>query len=368
MAMLVNTISAQLTVPEAGRDITWLRKSLQTAIAVELATIPPYLYAMWSIKVKSEEVHRHIHTIVMQEMLHLGLACNLLSAVGGTPSVSAAAPAYPTKLPGGVRENFPVYLEGLAAAPNKPGDVVKKVFMEIEMPEHPVAFAPADGSAEAETFPTIGAFYQAIKKCVNALSPQFGGKQQTFRTLGLFKIKNLADANKAIDLIVDQGEGRPETGPGALEELPADRSPAKVAHYYRFKEIWTGHHLKYHSQERKWKFDGPVLKRPAVYPLQRLGASGVPSPSVELKAKLKECDDTYHSILSALDVAWKSGLEDDMDQAVNLMRNLEDGAAELIKYQVDKHLPKIYGPEFKPPPGPRTDTRVPADRGAAVSE
>ena len=76
----------------------------------------------------------------------------------------------------------------------------------------------------------------------------------------------------------------------------------------------------------------------------------------------------YHLVLSALDTAWKTGLEDDMDQAVNLMRNLEDGAAELIKYQVGKHLPKIYGPEFKPPPGPRTDTRVSAGRGAAVAD
>ncbi|TYB44172.1 hypothetical protein FXF69_24790 [Actinomadura chibensis] len=368
MAMLVETISAQLTVPEDDRDIAWLRESLQAAIAVELATIPPYLYGMWSIKDKSQEVYRHIHAIVMQEMLHMGLACNLLSAVGGHPEISAAALHYPAKLPGGVRENFPVYLEGLAAAPNKPGDVVKKVYMEIEMPEHPVAFAPTDGSGGRETFPTIGAFYQAVKKCINKLSPQFGGTQQAARAIGLFKISKLADANKAIDLIIDQGEGRPETGPGTLEELPADRSPAKVAHYYRFKEIWTGHHLKYNSAQGKWKFDGPVMKRPAVYPLAKMGASGVPSPSAELKKRLKECNDTYHLVLSDLETAWKTGREDDLDQAVDRMRNLEDGAAELIKYQVGRNLPKIYGPEFTPPPGPRTDTREKADRSAALTD
>ncbi|RKS76662.1 ferritin-like protein [Actinomadura pelletieri DSM 43383] len=348
MALLVEEIAAHLAIPENERDIKWLRDSLQSAIAVELATIPPYLYGMWSIKDKSAEVHGHIQAIVLQEMLHMGLVCNLLAAIGGRPEISgAAARAYPTKLPGGVREQLSVHLEGLAPAPNDPDDVVRRVFMEIEMPEHPVAFA-----AEAESFPTIGAFYEAVKTCLNGLrpAPKFGGTQLEDPLFGLFKINDMADANKAIDLIIEQGEGRPEVGEEvALAELPADQSPAKVAHYYRFKEIWTGHHLRYDAADKKWKFDGPEMKRPAVHRLERLPAGGAPVTDPDLRKKLDECNRTYHAVLSDLETAWKTGRAEDMDEAIEQMRNLGAEADDIVRYQVDKKFPKLYGPEFRPP-------------------
>ena len=36
-------VARLLAVPEAGRGVGWLRKALQVAVALELATIPPYL-------------------------------------------------------------------------------------------------------------------------------------------------------------------------------------------------------------------------------------------------------------------------------------------------------------------------------------
>ncbi|WP_067467814.1 ferritin-like domain-containing protein [Actinomadura macra] len=354
MATLIEEISAHLKVPEAERNIDWLRKSLQSAVAVELATIPPYLYGMWSIKDSSSEVYGHIRTIVLQEMLHMGLACNLLSALGGHPEVSAAAQPYPTGLPGQIRQQLSVHLQGLAPTPKDPADVVKQVFMEIEMPEHPVAFAPSDFAKGAESFPTIGVFYEAIKRRLNELRPPpaFGGIQMEEPLTELFKISTVADANKAIDLIIDQGEGRPEqSGRTDLDTFPADQNPAHVAHYYRFKEIWTGRHLRYDSTAKKWTFDGPEMKRPAVHSLERMPPTGVPATDPELRKRLDECNTTYHRILSGLESAWKTGNPGDLQQAVEEMRNLEAGAADVIEYQVSREFPKVYGPEFKPPIG-----------------
>ena len=44
------SIPELLRVPEPDRDVGWLEESLQRAVALEFATIPVYLAALWSIK------------------------------------------------------------------------------------------------------------------------------------------------------------------------------------------------------------------------------------------------------------------------------------------------------------------------------
>ena len=63
-----------------------LRSHLQTALEVELSTVPPYLCALYSIKPGANpESSRLIRSVVMEEMLHMTLVANLLNAVGGKP-------------------------------------------------------------------------------------------------------------------------------------------------------------------------------------------------------------------------------------------------------------------------------------------
>ena len=63
-----------------------LREHLQWAIELEHATIPAYLCALYSIKSGSNlEAVELISSVVIEEMLHLTLAANLLNAVGGEP-------------------------------------------------------------------------------------------------------------------------------------------------------------------------------------------------------------------------------------------------------------------------------------------
>ena len=78
-----------------------LREHIELAIRVELSTIPPYLYAMYSIEDQTSESALLIRSIVVEEMLHAVLATNLLLAVGGVPDYAGSAymPRYPMALP-----------------------------------------------------------------------------------------------------------------------------------------------------------------------------------------------------------------------------------------------------------------------------
>ena len=68
------------------RDIGAVRASLQVAIELEHATIPPYLYALYSIAPGTNQAAASIiRSVVLEEMLHLTLAANILNAVGGEP-------------------------------------------------------------------------------------------------------------------------------------------------------------------------------------------------------------------------------------------------------------------------------------------
>lgn len=94
-----------MRVPREGHGLSWLRKALQAAVELELSTIPPYLFAMWSIDATVSPVTDLILNIVLEEMGHMGLPCNMLTAVGGAPDINTptAIPTYPGSLPGGVR-------------------------------------------------------------------------------------------------------------------------------------------------------------------------------------------------------------------------------------------------------------------------
>jgi hypothetical protein len=86
-----------------------LRRHLQWAIELEHSTIPPYLYALYSLDPSlSSDAVQVIGGVVAEEMLHLALAANLLNAVGGQPAFDTPEllPAYPHPLPYGDRSLY----------------------------------------------------------------------------------------------------------------------------------------------------------------------------------------------------------------------------------------------------------------------
>ncbi len=214
-----------------------LYKALQTAIELEHSTIPPYLYALYSLDpARNASIHQLIFSIVTQEMLHMSLACNILNAIGGKPVIDRPRfiPHYPGPLPGSVEQGLIVGLSGFT----KP--LVKDTFMVIEEPEDPLNFPVRPGALAAAPHETIGEFYDRIKREIIEISKHrniFTGDRRKQLTVGfsdLIPVTDVDSAVQAINLIVEQGEGT-TTSPLDPEDQPA--------HYYRFAEIYYGKKL-----------------------------------------------------------------------------------------------------------------------------
>jgi rubrerythrin len=87
-----------ITAIQAAKDPADLYPWLQNAIELEHSTIPPYLTALFSLMPGTNaEIARLIHSIVIEEMLHMTIASNILIAIKGHPSINGAdfIPKYP---------------------------------------------------------------------------------------------------------------------------------------------------------------------------------------------------------------------------------------------------------------------------------
>jgi len=137
-----------------------LYQYLQGAIELEHSTIPPYLQALYSIKHDANTIVADlIRSVVVEEMLHMAIAANVLNAIGGEPRFDGPSfvPNYPGALPMNVHEGLVVGLKPLS----KP--LIQAVFMEIEMPEDAQHFPVKTAAAlESTGYATIGQFYAAI--------------------------------------------------------------------------------------------------------------------------------------------------------------------------------------------------------------
>jgi hypothetical protein len=308
-----------MAVPAAAHDLAWLRDALQAAVALELFTIPPYLTAMWSIKAQAGPVYSRLRATVIEEMFHFGLACNMLTTLGGTPQVlPGAAPAYPGEPPGGVLPGLTVRLEKLSQ------ELVRDVFMAVEAPDWPGVV----GLFAGETYATIGAFYAAVQAAFDALDPAaLTGQRQLTRGAALFAIPDKDAARKAIRTIREQGEGTPQTplNPGN-----------KPAHYYKFGEIVRGREAV--ATPDGWKYQG----NPVPFPAEVFDMAPVPAGGY---AKSHDFDARYTGLLASLQKAWADGDAAALDAAFDAMYELGDLARGLMQ----QPLPAgggNYGPSF----------------------
>ena len=141
-----------------------IREKLQSAIELEHSTVPLYLYALYSLDpAKNGEIVSIIRSVVVEEMLHMTLASNVLNAIGGSPRIDDPKfiPTYPGPLPGGVEKQLTVQLAPFSMAQ-------LETFLTIEEPEHPLDFKLA--AAQGEKI-TIGDFYRHIAKAIAKLGP-----------------------------------------------------------------------------------------------------------------------------------------------------------------------------------------------------
>ncbi len=218
-----------------------LRDHLELAIQVELSTIPPYLYAMYSIEDQQSDAVLLIRSIVAEEMLHAALCTNVLLAVGGTPDFASEAyiPRYPLDLP----HHIPPLRLDLAPASE---DLIRRVLMRIEQPEtHGAPDQP-------DQYETLGQFYHALENGVKELAastelftnPQRSaqmGDPDFYRPValdaedsgGLVLVDDLDSAVEAFEIIVHQGEG-------LSDERWADPSHQELTHYSKLVQIADG--------------------------------------------------------------------------------------------------------------------------------
>jgi hypothetical protein len=280
-----------------------LQDALQTAMQLEFSTIPPYLCAQWSINADPGGVSDMIGNIVVQEMYHFALAGNMLTAIGGMPSIANAAfiPNYPTNvLPGGIPQKLAVDLKPLT--PDQ-----AQVFMQIEYPEFPpVALAAAPA--------TIGAFYETIAQGITTVNATINPSAFAVNSGEATPIRSVADALAAISLIKGEGEGTM----GSPDQPPVGNRT--FAHYYLFKEIFTQRTLVQDAAGH-WSFTGTAIQFPTWFNFQQ--STVTPSPSLAFNQALSK-------LLIGLQACWTSGAKPN----IGAMFNLQTLGADLIKQGV----------------------------------
>ncbi len=229
---------------------------LAEAAQLEHGIMCQYLYAAFSLKASVDEgVSREqlaaierwrpaVVDIAIQEMLHLALVANLMSAIGAAPTFTRA------NFPRG-SDYFPpgVQLELLPF-----GEAALTHFLYLERPEGmervdvegfvpakppPVPVAPDEDFPRAQDYATVGHLYRGIGDGLRHLAERLGerglfvgppGAQATpdaFQWPDLVAVTDLASALAAVDEIIEQGEGA--------------RGDWQTAHYGRFLRIHEEH-------------------------------------------------------------------------------------------------------------------------------
>ncbi|MGZ3874761.1 MAG: ferritin-like domain-containing protein, partial [Mucilaginibacter sp.] len=280
-----------------------LGEAIQQAIEIEIATIPVYLYTYYSINrspdqdaisgllvqqlvakgksvkeasamaldlsaeimVFSNKAGALIMSVAIEEMLHMALSSNLKQALAGTPELVGKSPSkWPTCLPG----HIPAFDINRA----KLSEDQLMTFLKIESPDP----LPDPKMLKAIDYRTIGQFYDMILKCINTNDlkyrtflpqlvdgrgyyapnnidtvyynkkhePHFANADDSG---DLVYIQDKASAIKAINCIVEQGEGNKAKGlnpDGSVDCGPLipgdfdDPSKKEMSHFEKFVQIY----------------------------------------------------------------------------------------------------------------------------------
>jgi hypothetical protein len=206
---------------------------------IELATIPPYLTAYFSIidpvnpnideypnppinLQNISEMKKTLRQISGQEMLHLVMVGNIMKSLGFQPKLYNIdfVVEYPAPIP--------FFDGGLIFHLLPASKTTLESFIQIEKPE------PVPNLLGGTSWIYLGKFYKDLENTMEQLSqqgviqfrdntaeqfPEIGYRQETGP---LVQVKNLQDAKRAIQIIITQGEG--STG------------ESEFSHYYRFQQ------------------------------------------------------------------------------------------------------------------------------------
>lgn len=314
---------------------------LQMAINIEFGTLPPYLYALYSIKPGTNApASSRIKSVAMEEMVHMCLACNILNALGTNPVLTA--PTYPGPLPGGISGGgkealvihlFPFSKNAVAQA------------MTIEEPEHGAIDFPHEMAPEAAPlFMTIGQLYNHLDRFLATLPPSSwkAGRNQLddrqFLQGEAFAVNDYDDAYRAIRHIVSEGEG--------TQESPLDFQ-GEVAHYYRFAEIFYDQVLTKANSPKGYAWTGTLgVDWNAVYP-------AIPDPKSHDFSKeppsaqfaQNRCDEAFTRLVQELQRA-VAGETSRLGNAVRAMFDLRMASRQALTIPL-ANSKQVAGPSFR---------------------
>ena len=336
-------------------NIERLRELLDAAVKLELATIPPYLCALYSIPPgTNREATMVIRSVVVEEMLHMILAGNVLNAIGGRPRVSGRdnAPHYPHELPDGVI---------LDLLPFSPAAV--ESFLQVENPEYKAEHqAPELRQGRRSTVhsshvltvsdrpTTIGAFYAEIEAGLKQVAAdigedalfcgdparQIGGDYYYAAGGAPIIVTDLDSACRALEEVVEQGEGDMSSAFDADDDL---------AHYYRFEQLKYGR--SYAPGDGVGIPSGPAVEVDfrAVHPM-------LPNPKLEefgdpdLRAAGERANCEWSVLLTQIDEAF-DGSPAALIPAVHTMFRLRDAMLVLLGNPMPGHEGYHAGPSFE---------------------
>lgn len=338
----------RLKVQPLGDDpVAGLQKRLQMAVELEWSTLPPYLYALLSIRRgHNAAAARRIQAVVHEEMVHMCLACNVLNAIGGAPLLADAStvPQYPGPLPGDIgsestRDPWQVHLLAFSKA-------AMQQAMHIEEPEDgPIVIksVAAGAAAQEPEFQTIGEFYHWLDRHLQQLPDgawhrarhQIGDGQ--FFAGELFAVNGYRDAHRAIDRIVSQGEGG--------EKTPLDFQ-GELAHFYRFEEIFENRALTKSSGPSGYSWGEPLgVDWSGAYPAIRDPATHDFSNDPTARSAQDACDRAFTAMVRELQHA-VNGSPARLGNAVRCMFQLRMAALEAFNTPL-AGTKQVAGPAFR---------------------
>jgi Ferritin-like len=327
--------AGRLTDPPRGPITTLaaLHEHLQLAIELEHATIPAYLSALWSLRERSnEEVDDVLRSVVMEEMLHLTLAANVLNAVGGAPCIGDPAflPHYPATLP---HSDGQVVVRLGACTP-----AAIEGFKRIERP------AAVGAPPEADRYHTIGQFYAALAAGLQRLAAegpiftgdpacQVGPGTYMYGALGdAIAVHDVDSALAALSCVVDQGEGMSGTIHDGDRAVPGGRQG--LAHWYRFEEVAKGRRYRPEDTPLTGPTGPPLpVDWSAVEPVRPDPLAADLDPGSGARRLADQANETYTDLLLALHRAF-NGEPATLVEAVTVMYRLERQGRALARVPV----------------------------------
>ena len=307
-----------------------LHQHLELAIQIELATVPPYLYAMYSIEDPDSEPALLLRSIVVEEMLHAALVTNLLLATGGRPDF--ASTKYMTSYPANLPHHRPPLTVDLGPCTKQS---IETVFMRIEQPEG------RDAPAQPDRYETLGQFYHALEQAIDRLSREtdlFGDPQPEAQLSdpkyyspvefdaedsgGLTLVTDVESAWAAIEVIVHQGEG-------LSHDRWSDPSHQELTHYHKLLQIASG-----------------------VSPLGRVLAVGKNPRTADYPEDVRPVSDLFNAVYRGLFLVMARIFDADSRQSAavgTLYLLMADILAQLARFLVSREIPGggVAAPTFE---------------------